>query len=145
MDKYNIYLYISTVAYPALAVRGEGKVKEPSWFLPFLSDFSSFFPIFPLFFPIFGKFFTVRGDTTPLAPQWLCRCISNSIEKFKLNQDWNFQLILSMSFHFMRHFANSIIFRVSHRLLYCVLIEVAFEKMENARNIHISSKVNLEC
>ena len=35
-----------------------------------------------------------------------------------------------MRFHFMRYFVNSIIFRVSHRLLYCVFIEVDFEKIE---------------
>ena len=54
--------------------------------------------------------------------------ISNSKEDFKLNQYQNFQLILPMCFHFMRYFVNSIIFRVSHRLLYCVFIEVDFEK-----------------
>ena len=54
--------------------------------------------------------------------------ISYSIENFKLNQYRNFQLILPMHFHFMKFFVNSIIFRVSHRLLYCVFIEVDFEK-----------------
>ena len=54
--------------------------------------------------------------------------ISNSIEDFKLNQYQNFQLILPMHFHFMRYFMNSIIFIVSHRLLYCVFIKVDFEK-----------------
>ena len=54
--------------------------------------------------------------------------ISNSIENFKLNLYRNFQLILPMRFHFMRYFVNNIIFRVSHRLLYCVFIEVDFEK-----------------
>ena len=29
---------------------------------------------------------------------------------------------------FTRYFVNSIIFRVSHRLLYCVFIEADFEK-----------------
>ena len=53
---------------------------------------------------------------------------SNSIEDLKSNQYRKFQLILSMGFHFMRYFVNSIIFRVSHRLLYCVFIEVDFEK-----------------
>ena len=47
-------------------------MKEPSRFLPFLPDFSSFFLIFPdffLFFTIFGKFFAVRdGTLPPLAP-----------------------------------------------------------------------------
>ena len=56
--------------------------------------------------------------------------ISNSIEDFKLNQYPDFQLILPMHFHFMRYFANSIIFRVSNRLLYCVFIEVDFEKQK---------------
>ena len=54
--------------------------------------------------------------------------ISNSIEYSKSNQYQNFQLILPMHFHFMRYFVNSIIFRVSHRLLFCVIIEVDFEK-----------------
>ena len=43
-------------------------MKEPSRFLFFLPDSSSFFPIFHdffLFFPIFGKFFVVRGGTLP--------------------------------------------------------------------------------
>ena len=54
--------------------------------------------------------------------------ISSSIEGLKLNQYRKFQLILPMRFHFMRYFVNSIIFRVPHRLLYCVFIEVDFEK-----------------
>ena len=54
--------------------------------------------------------------------------ISDPIEDLELNKHRNFQLILPMRFHFMRCFVNSIIFRVSHRLLYCVLIEVDFEK-----------------
>ena len=54
--------------------------------------------------------------------------ISNSKEDFELNQYRNFQLILPMRFHFMRYFVNSIISWVSHRLLYCVFIEVDFEK-----------------
>ena len=54
--------------------------------------------------------------------------ISNSIEDFKSNQYRNFQPILPMRFHFMRYFVNSIISRVSHGLLYCVFIEVDFEK-----------------
>ena len=54
--------------------------------------------------------------------------IYNSIENFKLNQYRNFQLILPERFHFMGYLVNSIIFRVSHRLLYCVFIEVDFEK-----------------
>ena len=48
-------------------------------------------------------------------------------------------MILPMRFHFMRHFMNSIIFKVPHRLLYCVLIEIDFET-ETVRNVHISSK-----
>ena len=55
-------------------------------------------------------------------------CISNSVENLKLHQYRNFQLILPMRFHFMRYFVKSIISRVSHRLLYCVFIEVDFEK-----------------
>ena len=56
--------------------------------------------------------------------------ISNSIADFKvgLNQHRNFQLILPMHFHFTRYFVNSILSGVSHRLLYCVFIEVDFEK-----------------
>ena len=54
--------------------------------------------------------------------------ISNSIENFKFNQYWKFQLILLMRYHFMRYFVNNIIFRVSHRPLCCVFIEVDFEK-----------------
>ena len=53
---------------------------------------------------------------------------SNSTEDIKLNPDRNFQLFLPMRFHFTRYFVNSIISRVSHRLLYCVFIEVDFEK-----------------
>ena len=56
--------------------------------------------------------------------------ISNSNENFNLNQYRNFQLILPMHYHFMRYFVNSIIFSVSHRLLYCVFIEVDFEKQK---------------
>ena len=57
--------------------------------------------------------------------------IFKSIEDLKLNQYQNFQLILPMfffpyflfpSFFLMRYFVNSI-FRVSHRLLYCVFEE----------------------
>ena len=55
-------------------------------------------------------------------------CLSNSVENLKLHQHRNFQLILPMHFHFMRYFVNSIISSVSHRLLYCVFIEVDFEK-----------------
>ena len=54
--------------------------------------------------------------------------ISNSIEEFNLNQYRNFQLILPKRFHFMSDFVNIIISRVSHRQLYCVFIEVDFEK-----------------
>ena len=50
------------------------------------------------------------------------------LEDYKLDLYWNFQLILPMRFHFMRYFVNSIIFRVSPRLQYCVFIEVDFEK-----------------
>ena len=54
--------------------------------------------------------------------------ISNSTEDFRLNLYRNFQLILIMRFHFMGYFVNSIISKVSHRILYCVFIEVDFEK-----------------
>ena len=55
--------------------------------------------------------------------------IPNSLEDIKLDQYRNFQRILPMRFHFVRYFVNSIIFRVSHRLLYWVFIEVIdFEK-----------------
>ena len=54
--------------------------------------------------------------------------ISSSIENLKSNQYQKFQCILPMRFYFMRYFVNSIIFRVPHRLLYCVFIEVDFEK-----------------
>ena len=54
--------------------------------------------------------------------------IFNSMENFKVNQYQNFQLIMSMRFHFMRYYVDSTISRVSHRLLYCVFIEVNFEK-----------------
>ena len=54
--------------------------------------------------------------------------IYNSIEDFKSNQYRNFQLILPMRFHFMMYFVNIIIYRVSHRLPYCVFIEFDFEK-----------------
>ena len=54
--------------------------------------------------------------------------IFSSIEDIKSNQYRKFQLILPTCFHFMRYFVNSIIFRVPHRLLYCVFIEVDFEK-----------------
>ena len=51
-----------------------------------------------------------------------------SIDDFELNQYQNFQLILPISFHFMMYFVNSIIFRVSHRLLYFVFIDVDLKK-----------------
>ena len=54
--------------------------------------------------------------------------ISSSVKDCKSNPYRKFQLILPMHFHFMRYFVYSIIFRVSHRLLYCVFIEVDFEK-----------------
>ena len=63
--------------------------------------------------------------------------ISYSIEDFKLKQYWNFQLILPLRFHLMRYFVNSIIFKVSHRLLYCVFIEVDFEKYKFMLEIFI--------
>ena len=54
--------------------------------------------------------------------------VSNSKEDLKLNQYQDFQLILPMHFHFMRYFVNSIIFQVSHWLLYCIFIEDDFEE-----------------
>ena len=54
--------------------------------------------------------------------------MSNSTEDFKLNRYRNFQLILPMHFHFMMNFVNSVIYRVSHRLLYYAFIEVNFGK-----------------
>ena len=45
----------------------------------------------------------------------------------------------------MRYFVNSIIFRVSHRLLYCVFIEVNFEKYETLEIfIFLQKKLNLD-
>ena len=58
-------------------------VKQTSQFLPFLLDFSSFFPIFLIFsfFPDFGKFFAVKGGTLPpLPPQWLRHCLQTPQE-----------------------------------------------------------------
>ena len=74
------------------------------------------------------KFWNQRGFKGALDKYKIYLFISNSIEYFKLNQYRNFQLILPMHFHFMRYFVNTIILRVSHRLLYCVFIEVDFEK-----------------
>ena len=54
--------------------------------------------------------------------------ISSSIEDLKSNLYQKIQLIMPMRFHFMWYFVNNIIFRVPHRLLYCVFIEVDFEK-----------------
>ena len=53
---------------------------------------------------------------------------NSSIENIKINQYQKFQLILPIRFHFMRSFINSTIPRVSHRPLYCVFIEIDFEK-----------------
>ena len=86
---------------------------------------------------IFFIFFDLKGA---LEKYNIYLFVSYSIEDFELNQYWNFQLILPMSFHFMRYFVNSIIFRVSHWLLF--LLKLTFKKIENAINIDISSKVN---
>ena len=44
-------------------------MKEPSRFLPFLPDSSSFFQIFPDFFPFFWQFFSLSGVALcPLDP-----------------------------------------------------------------------------
>ena len=53
----------------------------------------------------------------------ICLFTFDFIEDFKLNQYRNFQLILSKRSHFMRYFVNSIIHRVSHRLLYVYLLK----------------------
>ena len=50
-----------------------------------------------------------------------------------------------MPFHFLTYFVNSIIFRVSHRLLYSLVLCNYWSwrwKLKNARNVHISSKIN---
>ena len=60
----------------------------------------------------------------------ICFFVSNSVETYEINQCQTFQLILPMRFHFMRSFMNSIISRVSHRLLCSVFIEVDFEKLK---------------
>ena len=59
----------------------------------------------------------------------------NFTEDFKLNRYQNFQLILQMCFHFMNCFVNSTIFRM-------FIYWSRLWKIENARNIHISSKVS---
>ena len=76
-------------------------------------------------FIFFPKFLFLKGA---LDKYNIYIFIYNSIEEFKSNHYRNFQLILPMRFHFTSYFLNSIIFRVSHRLLYCVFIEVDFEK-----------------
>ena len=65
----------------------------------------------------------LKGYWTSITSIFLCLII----EDFTFKQYRNFQLILPMRFHFMRYFENSIIFRMSHRLL-CIFIEVDFEK-----------------
>ena len=56
-------------------------MKEPSRFLPFLPDSSSFFLIFPEVFPLFPDFlqtFRCQGwHSAPLDPQWLRHCNNN--------------------------------------------------------------------
>ena len=50
-----------------------------------------------------------------------------------------------MHFHFLTYFVNSIIFRVSNRLLYSLVLCNYWSwrwKIKNARNVHISSKIN---
>ena len=72
----------------ALSVR-RGKVKEPSRYLTFLPDFSSFsrfsppFPNFPLFFPIFGNFFPVKGALS-LAPPPLATLLLAKVNTYLL-------------------------------------------------------------
>ena len=71
---------------------------------------------------------------------------SNSIEDFELNQYRDFQLILPMRFYLMRYFVNSIMFRVSHRLLYCVLFYWSrLLKMAVERKILIFSILSWSC
>ena len=67
---FMLVLSPSSVASP-ICQEGQSE-KKPSRFLPFLLDFSSFFPIFPdffpiflIFFPIFWQIFAVRGGTLP--------------------------------------------------------------------------------
>ena len=76
------------------------------------------------------KYSFLKGHWTSLQKCNITLFMSNSIEDFKLNHFRNFQLIKQMGFHFMRYFVISIIFRVSHRVLYCVFIEVDFEKQK---------------
>ena len=57
--------------------------------------------------------------------------VSYSVEDFKLSQYWPFQLIMTMRYHFIRYFVNSIIFRVSHRLLLYIYWSRLW-KIENA-------------
>ena len=66
----------------------------------------------------------LKGHWTSLTSIFLY----NSKEDIKSTQYQIFKLILPMRLHFMRDFVISIIFRLSHRLLYCVFIEVDFEK-----------------
>ena len=47
-----------------------------------------------------------------------------------LYQFWKFQLVLLMRFKFERYFVNSIIFRVSHKLLYLVFFSVDVERLK---------------
>ena len=61
---------------------------------------------------------TTTKQTNDKLFSWFCQCI----------------------FILMRSFANSIIPRVSHRPLCCVLLKLTL-KIQNTRNIHISSKV----
>ena len=72
--------------------------------------------------------------------------MSNSMEDFKLNEYQNFHLIPANVFSFYELSVNRIIFIVSHRLLFCALIEVDLKKKkkEIARDIHISPKVKPE-
>ena len=60
--------YTGSVASSAHSVR-RGKVKEPSWFLPFFPDFSLFSPLFPSFW----QFFRCQGwhSAPPPRPPWL--------------------------------------------------------------------------
>ena len=68
--------------------------------------------------------------------------ISNSIQDLESNQYRKFQLIPLMRFHFMRYFVNSIIFRVPPYAAVLCIYWSRLRKIENARNIHIFSKVS---
>ena len=78
-----------------------------------------------------GTSITIKGvlDTLYKINLFISSSTKSSIEDFKWNQLPKFAADSEKRFALCsRHFLNSIIFRVSHRLLYCVFIEVDFEK-----------------